>query len=247
MSLSKAVQRLFAAMGLNLTRLPGNRFDVMPDVLRRLAREGFDPTRIVDVGSNRGQWATAASAVFPRVPLHLIEPQAACRADLDVFAARRGATEVHDVFLTSRGVDHVQVVGAGFGSTGAHVIDTTTGRTDGQSMPASTLDALLAGRLSDSDRVLMKLDVEGHELEVLDGASAVLAHVEVIVSEVSFFDIEHAGHPTFTAYVSALAAAGFVLYDIAALASRRRDGRLRMGDAVFVRAGSRLLADDSWA
>ena len=247
MSVSKMVQELFRRCGLNLTRLPGNRFDVMPDVLRRLAREGFAPTVIIDVGANRGQWATLASAVFGRAPLHVIEPQAACRAALDAFAARRGATEIHDTFLTKRGVSQVQVVGAGSGATGAHVIDTSTGRTDGQSMPASTLDALFAGRLRDTDRVLLKLDVEGHELDVLDGASDVLAHVEVIVSEVSFFDIERSGYPTFTAFVTALAAAGFALYDIAALASRRRDGRLRMGDAVFVRTTSALMADDRWA
>jgi FkbM family methyltransferase len=247
MSVSKLTQRLFAAMGLNLTRLPGNRFDAMPDVLRRLAREGFAPTLIIDVGANRGQWAATASAVFARAPLHLIEPQAACRADLDALAARRGATDVHDVFVTSRGVDHVQVVGAGSGSTGAHVIDTTAGRTDGQSMPASTLDALLAGRLRDADRVLMKLDVEGHEIEVLDGASAILPHVEVIVSEVAFYDLECTGHPTFADVSTALAGAGFVLYDFAALASRNRDGRLRVGDVVFVRRGSALIADDRWA
>ncbi len=248
MSVSKLTQRLFAAMGLNLTRLPGNRFDAMPDVLRRLAREGFDPTRIVDVGANRGQWATTASAVFAHTPLHLIEPQEACRADLAAFAARRGATEVHATFVTRRGVGHVQVVGGESGSTGAHVIDTaTTGRTDGQPMPASTLDALLAARLSGADRVLMKLDVEGHELDVLDGASAVLPHVEVIVSEVAFYDIERTGHPTFTDVSAALAAAGFVLYDVAGLASRNRDGRLRVGDVLFVRRGSPLIADDGWA
>jgi FkbM family methyltransferase len=188
-----------------------------------------------------------ASAAFADAPLHLIEPQAACRAALDAFAARRGATEIHDTFLTKRGVSRVQVVGAGSGSTGAHVIDTSTGRTDGQSMPAATLNKVFAHRLRDTDRVLLKLDVEGHELDVLDGASEVLPHVEVIVSEVSFFDIEHAGHPAFTDFVTALAGAGFTLYDIAALASRRRDGRLRMGDAVFVRSTSPLMADDSWA
>jgi FkbM family methyltransferase len=247
MSVSKMVQALFRRCGLNLTRLPGNRFDVMPDVLRQLAREGFAPTLIIDVGANRGQWAAMVSAVFARVPLHLIEPQAACRADLDAFAARRGATEIHNTFLTRRGVSRVQVVGGGSGSTGAHVIDTSTGRTDGESMPALTLDAVFAHRLRDADRVLLKLDVEGHELDVLDGASAVLAHVEVIVSEVTFFDIEHTGYPTFTEFVATLARAGFVLYDIAALASRRRDGRLRMGDAVFVRTTSPLMADDSWA
>jgi hypothetical protein len=40
---------------------------------------------------------------------------------------------------------------------------------------------------------------------------------------------------------------GFALYDVLALASRPRDGRLRSGDVMFVRGNSPLLADVSWA
>ena len=135
---------------------------------------------------------------------------------------------------------------AGAGSTGAHVVLDST-RTDGHVTPATTVDALIAARLGENDRVLLKLDVEGHELQVLGGADSVLRHVEVIVSEVSFFEVEHAGNPAFLAYATALADRGFVLYDFAALASRARDGRLRMGDVVFVRRTSVLAADDRWA
>ena len=67
------------------------------------------------------------------------------------------------------------------------------------------------------------------------------------MSEVSFYDVEHTGDPTFLDFAAKLGIFGFVLYDFAALASRPRDGRLRMGDALFVRRGSRLEADESWA
>ena len=90
MRIAKAAQRLFRMCGLNLTRLPGNRFDVMPDVLARFVREGFMPTVVIDVGANRGQWARVASAAFPDVTLHMIEPQAICQPALTAFAAQRG-------------------------------------------------------------------------------------------------------------------------------------------------------------
>ena len=244
-AIAKTLQRVGAAAGFNITRLPGNRFDAMPAVLHRLAREGFAPTAIVDVGANLGQWSTAVSAVYPGVPLHVIEPQPECRAALDAFVRTRGSAELHGVIVTRPGVSHVRVVGAG--TTGAHVVRDATGRADGQSVPSTTLDALLAHRFRDADRVLLKLDVEGHELEVLAGAEAILKHVEIIVSEVLFYDVEHTGDPTFLDFAARLAAFGFVLYDFAALASRPRDGRLRMGDALFVRRGSRLEADAAWA
>jgi len=244
-AIARTFRRVCAAAGFAVTRLPRNRFDAMSDVLRRLAREGFAPTAIVDVGANVGQWSTAASAVYPDVPLHLIEAQSECRPALDAFARARGSAELHSAIVTSPGVSHVRVVGAG--TTGAHVVRDASGRSDGQSMPSTTIDALLAHRFRETDRVLLKLDVEGHELEVLAGAEAVLPHVEVVVSEVLFYDVEHTGDPTFVDFAARLAACGFVLYDFAALASRPRDGRLRMGDALFVRRGSRLEADNRWA
>ena len=62
--------------------------------------------------------------------------------------------------------------------------------------------------------------------------------VEAIVTEVRFFDIEHNGFPVFADVVAFLREHEFELYDIVALASRPSDGRLRMGDAVFVRRGA---------
>ena len=51
---------------------------------------------------------------------------------------------------------------------------------------------------------------------------------------------------TFTELLLWLRDAGFVPYDFAALAARRRDHRLRNGDAIFVRRDSPLLSDASW-
>ena len=89
----------------------------------------------------------------------------------------------------------------------------------------------------------MKLDLEGHEVAALEGAGAALKSVEVIVAEVHFFDVYKIGLPVFGDLVRFLDARGFDVYDIAALASRPSDGRLRTGDVVFVRRGSALLDD----
>lgn len=242
----KLLQWMLRSAGLHVSRLPSNRFDAMLEVLQRLARERFRPTVIIDCGANRGQWATIVSAVFPDVPLHLIEPQTACRPALDAFAARRGAAEVHTMVVSRPGAHTVRMIDGNSGSTGAHITHDPA-RTDGALVPATTIDTLLSDRLRDTDRVLLKLDVEGHELDVLAGARAVLSRVDVIISEVDFYDVEHTGHPTFVQYSTVLSEYGFAFYDFATLASRKRDGRLRLGDALFVRRGSSLLADNRWA
>lgn len=247
-SLSRLAQTAFAAIGLRVTRLgPANRFDAMADSLRRIACAGFEPTLIIDVGANMGQWARTVSAAFPSVPLHLVEPQAACRPALLAFGAARGLTEVHSTAITRQGCTSVRMTGATAGSSGARVLgDGETGE-DESRLPATTLDQLFARRVLDTDCVLLKLDMEGHELAALDGAEELLRRVEVLVAETQFYDIERTGAPTFGDLLAILSERGFVLYDVAALASRPRDGRLRMGDAIFVRRGSALIGDDRWA
>jgi len=246
MTISKHVQALFRSFGLNLSRLPVNRFDAMADALARLPGAGFTPTVIVDVGANSGQWAAKISDVYPSVPLHVVEPQAECRPALEALRAGRSGVEIHSVLLSKPGAREVMMAGVGTGSTGAYVVPDPAGRGDLTPMRATTLDELIGPRLTPNDRVLLKLDVEGHELDVLAGAQQVLPRVEVLVSEVQFYDIEHFGNPVFADYVAAFDRCGFQLYDVASLSARLRDDRLSVGDVVFVRRGSILAADVRW-
>ncbi|MEW6323410.1 MAG: FkbM family methyltransferase [Acidobacteriota bacterium] len=240
--------RLFRAVGLRVRRAGAdNRFDAAGDVLHGLARRGYRPAVVIDAGANRGTWTDLACTVFPDATFHLIEPQPARVADLGRFRPPR--FHVHAVAVTRPGVERVVMAGVTGDSsdTGAYV--TREGRpSDGHTLtaPASTFDALLAHRVAPLDRALLKLDLEGHELAALDGAERLLAGVEAIFTEVQFYDIEQAGHPTFSDVLDYLRARGFDLHDIAALASRPRDGRLRMGDALFVRRDSPLGDDVRW-
>jgi hypothetical protein len=108
------------------------------------------------------------------------------------------------------------------------------------------LDALLDGRITQEDRTFLKLDVEGHELSALAGGLRLLEKTEVVLAEVQFYEINRNARPVFFDVVMYLRTRGFCLYDIACLAARQRDLRLRMGDVIFVRRDSRLIADSSW-
>jgi FkbM family methyltransferase len=243
----RLVHKAFAAFGLRVMRVrPANRFDAMCDSLQTIARAGFEPTIVIDAGANTGQWAQKASAVFPGASLHLIEPQAACQAELRAFASTRGSVEIHQTAITRPGRALVRMAGARRGSTGAHVLGETEHAENEDSLPATTLDLLFAGLVDDSDHVLLKLDLEGHEADALAGASTLLSRVEVLVTETQVYEIERNGNPTFADLMGFLSKRGFVFYDVAALASRARDGRLRMGDVVFVRSGSVLTSDNRW-
>lgn len=245
MSLSDLVKRAFERAGLVVRRAPANRFEAMETSLQQLRAGGYRPRVVIDCGANCGQWFGLASSVFPEAEFHVIEPQEECWATLEAAAARRGRTSVHKVAATAPGSPQVRMArGGGEASTGAFVMSDAHTFASDLTAAATTLDRLFAARVQADDRALLKLDIEGHEMEALRGATSLLDRVEVILCEVRFYDVYHAGAPAFGAVMSFLGERGFSLFDFASLSGRKKpDHRLWLGDAIFIRNGS-PLGDD---
>jgi FkbM family methyltransferase len=87
---------------------------------------------------------------------------------------------------------------------------------------------------------LLKIDVQGAELDVLDGAPTTLADVEVLFLELSLVEYNK-GAPLIADMIAALKALDFFLSDIYPMV-RNRSGSLLQVDAVFLRRGSPLRA-----
>lgn len=219
----------------------------MDETLILMQSLGFNPRVVIDAGANMGTWTTMVRNIFPQCRFHIIEPQPACTPSLEALSRNDGNIVFHPFAITWPGVEAVRLIGgADVGGTGAWVAS------PGESAPgevicqARTLDQLLAGKVSRGDRPLLKLDIEGHEIPALTGASTILREVEVVLTEVQFFDINRNGRPVFGDMLNFMRERGFELYDVACLSQRPRDLRLRMGDIVFVRRDSELMNDIAW-
>ncbi|HVC20899.1 MAG TPA: FkbM family methyltransferase [Vicinamibacterales bacterium] len=239
---------LFHRLGLHVSRLPANRWDALDDTILRLRTSGYLPRIVIDGGANVGDWTRRVQPIFPQAAYDLVEPQPACRPALEALARRLPAVRIHGVALTSPGATRLTMIddSRGAGATGVHVA--TAAEAAGRStldVPATTLDDLFADRVSLADRALLKLDLEGHESAALAGAPRLLEAVEVLLTEVRFYDIDRSGRPVFADLLARLRTSGFELYDVATLSGRPRDGRLRLGDVVFVRRDSALMQDVS--
>jgi FkbM family methyltransferase len=247
--LKEWARKTFAFMGYRITRLRvANRFQAMDETLLLLRGFGYAPKVIIDCGANMGTWTKMVDAIFPTADFHLIEPQAACAPVLEDLVRYKARMTFHHIAVTEPGLTHVRMIGGGkhSGGTGAWVARPDEAGPDEVKYPATTLDALLADRVVPGDRALLKLDLEGHEVYTLLGALRLLQAVEVILTEVQFYDINNSGRPVFADMVNFLRERGFELYDFACLSQRPRDMRLRMGDVIFVRRDSPLLTDRSW-
>jgi FkbM family methyltransferase len=233
------VKALLAQTSYRIVRDKGqNRFQAIGPCLNVMRARGYTPKVVIDGGAHIGSFSIAAQSIFPDATFHLIEPQTACFDSLGKVCAKKGFI-FHKCALAER-KGQIYLTQTGGPSTGAHI---TRDEPNGKPVAAETLDSLF-GSITRNDRALLKLDLQGYELNALRGAAVFLRAAEAILTEVSFF--AQAYEPPIATIVSFLNDHGFVLYDIASLSGRSRDNRLHQGDFVFVRTGSQLLKDGQW-
>lgn len=245
-ALKDVLKRLISFTPYRIHRNWGtNRFQAIEETLIALKKNGFEASLIIDGGANDGSFSERMSRIFKKARFELFEPQPACVQNLEELA-KDPRFHFHQTALGSRPGELFMVIDpCGNITGGAHVaLNATEASANIARVSVCTLDQVLGSEVSQIDRAFLKLDLQGWELEALKGADHILDRIEVILSEVSFF--AQAYEPSIEALIQFLDERGFALYDIAALAARRRDNRAHQGDFLFVRRDSSLMADTAW-
>ncbi len=223
-----------------IRRTDMNRFQAIEDCMRGLEARAYRPRVIIDGGAHLGEFTLLARKSFPDTEwFHLFEPQHACIEPLRKLCALENFI-LHECALSNRS-GTLRFLRTDEPHTGAHVIEDEAAATD---VNARTLDEVLETKLDRDHRALLKLDLQGHELDALKGGTKLLRSIEVVLTEVSFY--VQSRIPIAAEIIAFMSSLGFVLYDIASLSGRPRDNRLREGDLVFVRQDSPLLEDCHW-
>jgi FkbM family methyltransferase len=242
-SLPRRVRRGLVNLGFNLDRdqfqYLASEYLFAPDMpfgLKSFANRGFTPTAILDIGAFEGNWSKMAMKIWPSAKLALVEANpkkaAALRRDLElanavVIESLLGATDASDVSFYIM-------------ESGSSVLEEHSDvERERVSLKQRTLDSVAQG-LPTPD--LIKIDVQGYELEVLRGGKQTLAKAQAVLVELSLIEVND-GAPLLDEALNFMRTAGFVAYDVLEIHRRPLDGAMNQIDVLFVREDSRLRAD----
>jgi FkbM family methyltransferase len=96
------------------------------------------------------------------------------------------------------------------------------------------LDSLASQILKSDERVYLKLDVQGFELEVLQGASATLEQVEIVEAELSLVPL-YTGGPLYLDVIQHLGVHGFQLIAVEGITEEPETGHMLQLDGILAR------------
>ena len=207
-------------------------------ILNLLKNKNFSPNYIVDVGCGYGEWTKKLLNIFPMSNYYLYD------ADKNNFEKltllKENNKNIHfKICLLSDDNRPYKFYNMGYGSSIFE--EQTTHNRNIEDISSTTLSQELPDELKKQNNNLIKLDVQGSELKVLEGLKDTINSFEVIILEVSIHNYNK-DSPLFDKVMNYMNEKNYRLYDLFDL---KRLGNnksfLVQFDCVFVRNNSELF------
>jgi FkbM family methyltransferase len=205
--------------------------------------ERFGVDLVFDVGANVGQFGSEIRAMGFGGRIVSFEPLSAAHARLRAAARRDPAWSVHArcAIGDHDGTIEVNIAGNSVSSsilpmTEAHWSAAAgSGYVGREPAPLFRFDSVAAAYLEAQARPFLKIDTQGFEWQVLDGAARTMPRLTGILCELSLVALYERQH-LWLEVMDRLRADGFTLWNIQPGFADPRDGRTLQIDAVFFRA-----------
>lgn len=218
-------------------------------LLQDLVKRGLQCSMIVDVGANCTNWSRMAKKIFPDASICLIEPQIEMKDQLERFCKENQGSRY---FLAGAGAEPSMLTFTIWNDlAGSSFLpkpdDELKGCGRQREVEIITIDDLIA-----TDQIampeLIKLDIQGYELEALKGASRTFGRTDVYIIEASLFPFSDLPElPTLCDVINFMRDRDYVVYDFGGFLRRPLDGALGQCDVCFVKKDGFLRRSFNWS
>ena len=191
-NVKKIILGSFKALGYTI--LKNEHFQVEPQAIKNIApwlrQQGIQA--ILDVGAHQGETALAYHEAMPEAKIYSFEPQADIFAQLQASVQHIPNIEVFNFALGETTGEQIFHKNSFSPSSSLLPLDNLhkemfpfAAETTEVSVQVKRLDDI-APDLNLESPVLLKMDVQGYEKHVLDGAQNTLDKVQVVIAETNF-------------------------------------------------------------
>ena len=205
-----------------------------------LIHQKYEPKVIYDVGANKGTWTEHCIAYFPKANYVLFEPQPFLKQNIEAVLGK---------------FENVKLFSVGVGNQTGNLLFTYHERDDSCTFSMSEFEARLLGYKQVETPIItldsfinenhlekpdiIKIDAEGLDIDVLDGARDTLAsNVEIVLVEVGVMNKNIKNNAlNVLNYMENL---GFILFDITDLNRPFSNKVLWLCEFVFIKKNGKL-------
>ena len=174
--------------------------------------------KVLDVGANKGQFASSILKEHPNMRVLSFEPLSDAYKVLSTRSALKKNWEAHNYAIGSQVMESEIYVSAN--SHSSSLLEINQSHLDAEAtakvirtekIKVTPLHTLV--NLSKTEKVFLKIDTQGFEMEVLKGSKGLFSNIELIVVELSLVEL-YKGAATFSSIVNYLEENGFKLYQL---------------------------------
>lgn len=237
------IKQVLLAVGYR-SRMGGKPREGLAEFLAYLRDHGFTPGTVVDVGVADGTFELYE--IFPHSFHLLIEPLAEFEPALKLICQRYDADYVIAAAGNRNTETSIYCSGDKHGASLMHEHgDHAPKAGDSRLIRSVRLDDLIRDR-NCKPPFLIKVDVQGFEHFVMEGATNVLPDTEAVILETALFRFKE-DRPLFDETITFMKGLGFLPYDIFGGYLRPLDGALAQIDVAFVKQKGRFRESNAFA